>query len=115
MYPYRKFGYALIILGVITVFAFPAAGFGILVGIALALIGAYAVVGVRDIARSRYTEPEEPIAIESETEAEEVPQAMREVIREKEIVREIVKIRCRHCGTTFEERLDRCPNCGAPA
>jgi predicted site-specific integrase-resolvase len=33
--------------------------------------------------------------------------------REKEIVREIVKIRCRYCGKLYGERLDRCPHCGA--
>jgi hypothetical protein len=39
---------------------------------------------------------------------------VKEVYRERETVREIVKIRCRHCGTLFEEKLDRCPHCGAP-
>jgi len=39
----------------------------------------------------------------------------KEVYREREIVREIVKIRCRHCGSLFEERLDICPRCGAPS
>jgi rubrerythrin len=36
------------------------------------------------------------------------------VYREKETIREIVKIRCRHCGTLFEEKMNRCPHCGAP-
>jgi len=40
-------------------------------------------------------------------------QVVREVFKEREIIREIVKIRCRHCGGLFEERLDRCPHCGA--
>ena len=40
--------------------------------------------------------------------------SIKEIIREKEIVREIVKIRCRHCGELFEERINRCPNCGVP-
>jgi len=34
------------------------------------------------------------------------------VLREKEVIREIVKVRCRYCGQLFEERLDRCPHCG---
>jgi hypothetical protein len=34
-------------------------------------------------------------------------------VREKEIIREIVKVRCRHCGTLYLETLDKCPNCGA--
>jgi rubrerythrin len=38
----------------------------------------------------------------------------KEIYREREIIREIVKIRCRNCGTLFEERLNRCPHCGAP-
>jgi rubrerythrin len=38
----------------------------------------------------------------------------KEVYREREVItREIVKIRCRHCGTLFEEKQDRCPHCGA--
>jgi hypothetical protein len=47
--------------------------------------------------------------------ASPVPQQpIKEIIREKEIVREVVKIRCRHCGELFEERISRCPHCGAP-
>ena len=42
-----------------------------------------------------------------------IPAFMKE-IKEKETVREIVKIRCSHCKTTFEESLGRCPHCGAP-
>ena len=38
----------------------------------------------------------------------------REIYKEREIIREIVKIRCRNCGTLFEEKLNRCPHCGAP-
>jgi hypothetical protein len=36
------------------------------------------------------------------------------VYKEREIIREIVKVRCRHCGTLFEERLGKCPQCGSP-
>jgi len=35
------------------------------------------------------------------------------VIREKEIIREIVKIRCPYCNSLYDEKLDKCPNCGA--
>ena len=38
----------------------------------------------------------------------------REIYKEREIIREIVKIRCRNCGTLFEEKGNRCPHCGAP-
>jgi len=34
------------------------------------------------------------------------------VIREKEIIREIVKIRCQYCGNLYDETLDNCPHCG---
>lgn len=34
-------------------------------------------------------------------------------VREKETIREIVKVRCRHCGSLCLETLDRCPHCGA--
>jgi RNA polymerase subunit RPABC4/transcription elongation factor Spt4 len=46
----------------------------------------------------------------------EIPQqpVYKEVYKEREIIREIVKIRCRNCGTPFEEKLNRCPHCGAP-
>ena len=33
--------------------------------------------------------------------------------RDKVIVKEIVKIRCRYCGFTYDQGLDSCPNCGA--
>lgn len=35
------------------------------------------------------------------------------VVREKEIIREIVKIRCPYCKNLYDEQLDKCPNCGA--
>jgi tRNA(Ile2) C34 agmatinyltransferase TiaS len=34
------------------------------------------------------------------------------IIKEKEIIREIVKIRCPYCGELYDEKLDKCPNCG---
>ncbi len=37
------------------------------------------------------------------------------VTREREIIKEIVKIRCRYCGKLYDERLDGCPHCGASA
>lgn len=33
--------------------------------------------------------------------------------QEKVILKEIVKIRCRYCGFTYDQGLDNCPNCGA--
>jgi len=34
------------------------------------------------------------------------------VVREREIIREIVKIRCPYCGNLYDEKLDKCPHCG---
>lgn len=34
------------------------------------------------------------------------------VIKEKEVIREIVKIRCSYCGNLYDEKLDKCPHCG---
>jgi hypothetical protein len=34
---------------------------------------------------------------------------VKEIIREKQV---IVKIRCSYCKNTYDETLDRCPNCG---
>jgi heme/copper-type cytochrome/quinol oxidase subunit 2 len=31
----------------------------------------------------------------------------------KEIIREIVKIRCPYCGNLYDETEDKCPTCGA--
>jgi len=33
-------------------------------------------------------------------------------VKEKEIIREIVKIRCTYCGNLYDEKLDKCPHCG---
>ncbi len=36
------------------------------------------------------------------------------VVREREIIREIVKVPCRHCGALIENTSVRCPICDAP-
>ena len=33
-------------------------------------------------------------------------------VKEREIIREIVKIRCPYCGSLYVETENRCPNCG---
>jgi hypothetical protein len=35
------------------------------------------------------------------------------VIREKEIVREVVMIPCKYCGALMDQLVTVCPNCGA--
>ena len=37
------------------------------------------------------------------------------IYKEKEVVKEIVKLRCRYCGGLYVETLDKCPHCGANA
>jgi len=34
------------------------------------------------------------------------------IVKEKEIIREIVKIRSANCGNLCNEKLDKCPHCG---
>ena len=36
-----------------------------------------------------------------------------QVVREKEIIREVVKILCSYCASLYDENLDKCPNCRA--
>jgi hypothetical protein len=38
--------------------------------------------------------------------------SQQQVIREREITREIVKIRCQYCGNLYDQGLDKCPHCG---
>lgn len=33
-------------------------------------------------------------------------------VKEREITREVVKIRCPYCGNLYDETEDKCPNCG---
>jgi len=42
----------------------------------------------------------------------EQQERMPTVIREREIVKEIVKIRCPYCNNLYDETIDKCPNCG---
>lgn len=34
-------------------------------------------------------------------------------VRETEVIREIVKIKCPYCGQLYDQTEDKCPNCGA--
>jgi rubrerythrin len=31
----------------------------------------------------------------------------------REIIREIIKVKCSHCGNLYDQKEDRCPYCGA--
>lgn len=46
--------------------------------------------------------------IQDQTSSEAQP-----LVREKEIIREVIKIRCSYCGSLYDENLDKCPYCGA--
>ncbi len=37
-----------------------------------------------------------------------------QVIKEKEIIKEIVKVKCPYCGALIDQGADKCPHCGAP-
>jgi len=34
------------------------------------------------------------------------------VVKEREIIRENIKIRCPYCNNLYDERYDNCPHCG---
>jgi len=34
------------------------------------------------------------------------------VVKEREIIKEIVKIRCPYCNNLYDEKYDKCPHCG---
>jgi len=34
------------------------------------------------------------------------------VVKEREIIREVVKIRCPYCNNLYDEKYDKCPHCG---
>jgi CHASE3 domain sensor protein len=34
------------------------------------------------------------------------------IVKEKEIIREVVKMRCSYCGNLYGENQDKCPYCG---
>jgi len=41
-----------------------------------------------------------------------VPEQQGSVVREREIIREVVKIRCPYCNNLYDEKYDKCPHCG---
>jgi hypothetical protein len=34
------------------------------------------------------------------------------IVKEREIIKEIVKIRCLYCNNLYDEKYDKCPHCG---
>jgi len=49
-----------------------------------------------------FRKPSEMTLVEKETP----------LVREREIIREIVKIRCPYCNNLYDEKYDKCPHCG---
>lgn len=47
------------------------------------------------------------------TDIQVIPQAPQPVIREKEVIRHIVMIPCKFCGTLMDQTVTTCSNCGA--
>jgi flagellar basal body-associated protein FliL len=45
--------------------------------------------------------------VQDQTSSEAQP-----IVKEKEIIREVVKIRCSYCGNLYDENQDKCPYCG---
>jgi hypothetical protein len=41
------------------------------------------------------------------------PKEKNEVVKEKEVVRQIIKVRCPYCGNLYDETLEKCSTCGA--
>jgi hypothetical protein len=54
-----------------------------------------------------------PDATSRMAEIQVIPAAAQPVIREKEIVREIVRIPCKYCQGLMDQTLTICPHCGA--
>lgn len=54
------------------------------------------------------------MALEGRRQMPDVEDKTVTIMKEKELVREVVKVRCRHCGALCLESSDKCPTCGAP-
>jgi hypothetical protein len=54
-----------------------------------------------------------PDATSKVAEIQVVPAAAQPMIREKEIIREVVMIPCKYCGSLMDQTATVCPNCGA--
>lgn len=52
-----------------------------------------------------------PDVVTKTAEIQVIAPAAQPVIREKEIVREVVMIPCRYCGTLMDQLVTVCPNC----
>lgn len=101
-------GVLIIIFSLISIVGFG----GMLIGLILGIIG-----GAYAIKRSPILKPEpkpepKPMFKPEFPLTPSSPQVVKEVIKEKETIKEVVKIRCPYCGNLYNETVDRCPYCG---
>jgi hypothetical protein len=61
--------------------------------------------------KSKSRTPHQPAVVEATVTPQ---QPVQVVYKEKETIREIVKVRCEYCGTLVDITGSRCPSCGAP-
>ena len=63
--------------------------------------------------KSKLPEPEQAVD-QSQLNYETEPHnwAPQQVIKEKIIVKEVVKIKCQYCGTLYDQTASKCPHCG---
>jgi len=76
-------------------------GFSFMFSLVFFLVFIFIILSViisfyRLLRKPTQTQPEEPAAI----------------VREREIIKEIVKIRCPYCNNLYDEKYDKCPHCG---
>jgi hypothetical protein len=88
---------------------------GIIFAIFGILWGGFLIIAIPFVVYSAYLyqkemgrspKPSEPISTHQDKPS------TKEIVREKEV---IVKVRCKYCGNTYNETLDKCPNCGGHA
>ncbi len=70
--------------------------FGFVFILVLAFIIVSVIISFYRLLRRPYTQSEERSGI----------------VREREIIKEIVKIRCPYCNNLYDEKYDKCPHCG---
>jgi hypothetical protein len=59
-------------------------------------------------------QPQTTMETKQETQTDKIG-SREQVIKEKIIVKEVIKIKCPYCGTIYEHSHTRCPHCGAHA
>jgi len=57
-----------------------------------------------------YHSEEETVEADEDSEkTEPIP------VKEHEVIKEVVKVKCQYCGQTYEQTEDKCPYCGGHA